>query len=197
MNKYEKYTDEELIILMQGNDGLAEESLLNKYKAVVRKKVRAMYLVGGETDDLIQEGMIGLFKAVRDYRADKAASFVTFAGLCIDRQLYNAIQSSNRKKHGPLNSYVSLSGDEFENELKQLSEQSPEAIVIARENIKGIQRRIKEKLSTFENEVLKSYLEGNDYIQIADMLKREPKSIDNALQRIRAKVKVCLNSENQ
>jgi len=197
MNKYEKYTDEELIILMQGNDGLAEESLLNKYKAVVRKKVRAMYLVGGETDDLIQEGMIGLFKAVRDYRADKAASFVTFAGLCIDRQLYNAIQSSNRKKHGPLNSYVSLSGDDFENELKQLSEQSPEAIVIARENIKGIQRRIKEKLSTFENEVLKSYLEGNDYIQIADMLKREPKSIDNALQRIRTKVKVCLNSENQ
>jgi len=197
MNKYEKYTDEELIILMQGNDGLAEESLLNKYKAVVRKKVRAMYLVGGETDDLIQEGMIGLFKAVRDYRADKAASFVTFAGLCIDRQLYNAIQSSNRKKHGPLNSYVSLSGDDFENELKQLSEQSPEAIVIARENIKGIQRRIKEKLSAFENEVLKSYLEGNDYIQIADMLKREPKSIDNALQRIRAKVKVCLNSENQ
>jgi len=195
MKRYDKDTDEELIALTQKGNQLAEEHLLDKYKAVVRKKVRAMYLIGGETDDLIQEGMLGLFKAVRDYRADKEASFATFAGLCIDRQLYNAIASSNRKKHGPLNLYVSLSDEEFANELKQLSSQSPEAIIIDRENTEGIQKRIKESLSSFENEVLKRYLEGNDYIQIAGLLTKEPKSIDNALQRIRTKVRACLTEK--
>lgn len=192
MNKYEEFSDEQLITLTKDGDQLAEEYLLDKYKAVVRKKVRAMYLIGGETDDLIQEGMLGLFKAVRDYQADREASFATFASLCIDRQLYNAIQSSNRKKHGPLNSYVSLSDEEFETELRQLSGKSPEAIVIERENTEDIQIRIKQSLSPFENNVLKGYLEGNDYIEIARILGKEPKSIDNALQRIRAKVRLCL-----
>jgi len=195
MKSYEQYTDEQLINQMQKGDQAAEEYLLGKYKDVVRRKVRAMYLIGGETDDLIQEGMLGLFKAVRDYRAEREASFATFASLCIDRQLYNAIQSSNRKKHSPLNSYVSLSAEEFEAELRQLSQKSPEAIVIDRESAKGTQKRIQELLSSFENEVLKSYLEGNDYIKIAGLLNKEPKAIDNAIQRIRTKVRACLSEE--
>lgn len=192
MSKYEEYSDEKLIEAMQSGDQPAEEYLLDKYKTVVRKKVRAMYLIGGETDDLIQEGMLGLFKAVRDYKDDKDASFATFANLCIDRQLYNAIQSSNRKKHGPLNSYVSLSDEEFETELRQVSEQNPEAIVIGNEQAKGLRILIQKNLSSFENEVLRRYLEGADYLQIAEELKKPPKSIDNALQRIRSKVKNCI-----
>lgn len=194
MSNYEEYSDEQLITLMQKGEQAAEDCLLNKYKAVVRRKVRTMYLIGGETDDLIQEGMLGLFKAVRDYKDDKDASFATFASLVIDRQLYNAIQSSNRKKHGPLNSYVSLSDEEFEFELKQFSGQSPEAIVIDRESTDGIQERIRQSLSAFENKVLNSYLEGNDYLKIAKTLGKEPKSIDNALQRIRSKVKACITT---
>lgn len=194
MSNYEEYSDEQLITLMQKGEQAAEDCLLNKYKAVVRRKVRTLYLIGGETDDLIQEGMLGLFKAVRDYKDDKDASFATFASLVIDRQLYNAIQSSNRKKHGPLNSYVSLSDEEFELELKQFSGQSPEAIVIDRESTDGIQERIRQSLSAFENKVLNSYLEGNDYLKIAKTLGKEPKSIDNALQRIRSKVKACITT---
>ena len=132
MNKYDGYTDEQLIVRMRDGDEEVAQYLLDKYKYLVRKKARAMYLVGGETDDLIQEGMLGVFKAVRDYREERDASFFTFARLCIDRQLYNAIQSSNRQKHRPLNSYVSLSDEEFEMELRQLSEQNPEAIISTR-----------------------------------------------------------------
>jgi len=192
MNKYDGYTDEQLIVRMRDGDEEVAQYLLDKYKYLVRKKARAMYLVGGETDDLIQEGMLGLFKAVRDYREERDASFFTFARLCIDRQLYNAIQRSNRQKHRPLNSYVSLSDEEFEMELRQLSEQNPEAIIIDQENAAGMEQRIKDSLSSFENEVLKLYLEGSDYIHIAEQLDKPPKSIDNALQRIRSKVKSCI-----
>jgi len=192
MNKYDGYTDEQLIVRMRDGDEEVAQYLLDKYKYLVRKKARAMYLVGGETDDLIQEGMLGLFKAVRDYREERDASFFTFARLCIDRQLYNAIQSSNRQKHRPLNSYVSLSDEEFEMELRQLSEQNPEAIIIDQENAAGMEQRIKDSLSSFENKVLKLYLEGSDYIHIAEQLDKPPKSIDNALQRIRSKVKSCI-----
>lgn len=192
MKRYEAFTDEELIEIMRTGDEYVEEYLLNKYKPLVRKKARAMYLIGGETDDLIQEGMLGLFKAVRDYRREKDASFVTFATLCIERQLYNAIQSSNRKKHTPLNSYISLSDEEFDMELRQFSGQNPEAIIIDQENTAGIQQKIRGSLSGFENQVLKMYLDGADYIGIAEELKKPSKSIDNALQRIRAKVKACI-----
>jgi len=192
MNKYDGYTDEQLIVRMRDGDEEVAQYLLDKYKYLVRKKARAMYLVGRETDDLIQEGMLGVFKAVRDYREERDASFFTFARLCIDRQLYNAIQSSNRQKHRPLNSYVSLSDEEFEMELRQLSEQNPEAIIIDQENAAGMERRIKDRLSSFENEVLNLYLEGLDYIHIAEQLDKPPKSIDNALQRIRSKVKSCI-----
>jgi len=192
MSKYDGYTDEQLIARMREGDEEVAQYLLDKYKYLVRKKARAMYLVGGETDDLIQEGMLGLFKAVRDYREERDTSFSTFAHLCIDRQLYNAIQSSNRQKHRPLNSYVSLSDEEFQMELRQLSEQNPEAIIIDQENAAGMEQRIKDSLSSFENEVLKMYLEGADYIHIAERLEKPPKSIDNALQRIRSKVKSCI-----
>jgi len=192
MSKYDGYTDEQLIARMREGDEEVAQYLLDKYKYLVRKKARAMYLVGGETDDLIQEGMLGLFKAVRDYREERDTSFSTFARLCIDRQLYNAIQSSNRQKHRPLNSYVSLSDEEFQMELRQLSEQNPEAIIIDQENAAGMEQRIKDSLSSFENEVLKMYLEGADYIHIAEQLEKSPKSIDNALQRIRSKVKSCI-----
>ena len=146
---------------------------------------------------IIQEGMIGLFKAVRDYQPDKAASFQTFARLCIDRQLYKAISGSNRQKHQPLNTYVSLSQEtEGERQLRSLWEQNPEAIVIARENVEDLEKRIEECLSSFENQVLECYLRGKDYEQIAAELGRPKKSIDNALHRIRGKVKICMGTTN-
>lgn len=192
MKNFDEYTDEELIERMNHHDEEVEAYLLDKYKPLVRKKARAMYLVGGETDDLIQEGMLGLFKAVRNFRPDKEVPFASFARLCIERQLYNAIQSSNRQKHQPLNSYVSLSDEEFASELIQLSVQNPESIIIDQESTAGIEKRIQTALSDFENQVLKLYLEGADYIQISEKLGRSAKSIDNALQRIRQKVKACV-----
>ncbi len=194
MRNFEALSDEKLIELMkngQEEDDIVEY-LMTKYKPLVRKKARAMYLVGGETDDLIQEGMLGLFKALRDFNPQKEVSFASFARLCIERQLYNAIQSSNRQKHQPLNTYVSLSDEEFASELRQISVQNPEAIIIDQENAAGIEKKIQSTLSRFENQVLKMYLEGADYIQIAERLDRPAKSIDNALQRIRQKVKSCI-----
>ncbi len=192
MKNFDEFTDEELLERINHHDGKVEEYLLNKYKPLVRKKARAMYLAGGDTDDLIQEGMLGLFKAVRDFRPGKAASFSTFAQICIERQLYNAIQSSKRQKHQPLNSYVSLSDEEFASQLIQLSVQNPEAIIIDQESTAGIEKMIQSALSDFENQVLKLYLEGADYVQISEKLDRSVKSIDNALQRIRQKVKACV-----
>lgn len=197
MNDYKQCTDEELLVQLQQGDQDIEEYLINKYKSLVRKKAHAMYLMGGETDDLIQEGMIGLFKAVRDYQEDRNASFVTFANLCIERQLYNAIQISNRQKHKPLNSYVSLSeeGDDAAFEMSELWQSSPENIIIDQENAKGMEEKIKECLSTFENQVLDLYLNGKGYLEIAEILVKSPKSIDNALQRIRGKVKEYLTAD--
>ena len=194
MKNFETLSDEELIVRMRENGDTDEiaEYLLDKYKPLVRKKARAMYLVGGETDDLIQEGMLGLFKALRDFNPAREVSFASFARLCIERQLYNAIQSSNRQKHQPLNTYISLSDEEFASELRQISVQNPEAIRIDQENAAGIEEKIHRTLSKFENQVLKMYLEGADYIQIAERLDRPAKSIDNALQRIRQKVKACI-----
>lgn len=191
MENFDEYTDEELIEFVR-NDSESDEIthyLMNKYKPLVRKKARALYLVGGDTDDLIQEGMLGLFKALRDYQAEKEASFASFAKLCIERQLYTAIQTSNRQKHQPLNSYISLSDDEFATELRQLHVQNPETLFIDQENTLQVKEQIQMVLSEFENQVLKLYLEGADYILIAEKMGKTAKSIDNALQRIRQKVK--------
>ena len=191
MKGYEECTDEELITLLREGNQEIEDYLIDKYKSLVRKKAHAMFLMGGETDDLIQEGMIGLFKAVRDYLPDKNASFATFASLCIDRQIYNAIQLSNRQKHRPLNTYISLSNEEGEPALESenLWQQDPESIVIAKESAVGMQERIRKRLSPFENKVLDLYLEVYGYLKIGEILGKPGKSIDNAIQRIRGKVK--------
>ena len=190
---YEAFSDEELIEkLRQGEDDITDY-ILEKYKPLVRKKTNAMYLIGGETEDLIQEGMIGLFKAIRDYKPDKDASFYHFAELCINRQLYSALEASNRKKHQPLNSYISLSEQEHPDavaaELLVDKESGPEQTVIEQEVWEEYKKRLAQKLSRMENQVLQYYLDGNQYIQIAEMMGKSPKSIDNALQRIRQKIR--------
>lgn len=193
MMPYEAFSDEELIEkLRQGEDDITDY-ILEKYKPLVRKKTNAMYLIGGETEDLIQEGMIGLFKAIRDYKPDKDASFYHFAELCINRQLYSALEASNRKKHQPLNSYISLSEQEHPDavaaELLVDKESGPEQTVIEQEVWEEYKKRLAQKLSRMENQVLQYYLDGNHYIQIAEMMGKSPKSIDNALQRIRQKIR--------
>ena len=190
---YEAFSDEELIEkLRQGEDDITDY-ILEKYKPLVRKKTNAMYLIGGETEDLIQEGMIGLFKAIRDYKPDKDASFYHFAELCINRQLYSALEASNREKHQPLNSYISLSEQEHPDavaaELLVDKESGPEQMVIEQEVWEEYKKRLAQKLSRMENQVLQYYLDGNHYIQIAEMMGKSPKSIDNALQRIRQKIR--------
>ena len=190
---YEAFSDEELIEkLRQGEDDITDY-ILEKYKPLVRKKTNAMYLIGGETEDLIQEGMIGLFKAIRDYKPDKDASFYHFAELCINRQLYSALEASNRKKHQPLNSYISLSEQEHPDavaaELLVDKESGPVQTVIEQEVWEEYKKRLAQKLSRMENQVLQYYLDGNHYIQIAEMMGKSPKSIDNALQRIRQKIR--------
>ena len=189
---YDTCTDEELIARLRAGEREITDYLIDKYKSLVRTRARALYLVGGDHEDLIQEGMRGLFKAVRDYKPGKEASFATFAGLCIDRQMYSAVASSQRQKHQPLNSFVSLSEPVSEQELRLVDEETPEEIMISRENVIGMHERIKERLSKFEYQVLELYLKGYDYTQIAEKLGKQPKAIDNALQRIRSKVReVC------
>ena len=169
--KYEEMTDEELIDQLREGDRQVMDYICDKYKNLVRSKAKSMYILGGDSEDLIQEGMIGLFKAIRDYRPEKESSFYHFAELCISRQMYTAIEASNRKKHAPLNSYVSLS--------------EPESGGIG-ELLEG---RIGEILSDLEKEVLTRYIEGKSYQEISDEMGRHVKSIDNALQRIKNKLK--------
>ena len=193
--KYETYSDEELIEALRKGDTEIADYLMEKYKPLVRKKTNAMYLIGGENEDLIQEGMIGLFKAIRDYNEEKETSFFSFAELCISRQLYSALESSNRKKHMPLNTYVSFSNTEGDNGLsleELLTGQvlSPEQMLIEQEGQKEFASNLKTKLSAMEKKVLYLYLEGNSYTQIGELLNKPPKSIDNSLQRIRSKIKL-------
>ena len=189
MNQYEQYSDEELICrYRQGEKGVSDY-LMDKYKGLVRQRARTMYLIGAEPDDLIQEGMIGLFKAVRDYQPGREASFVTFARICIDRQIYNAVQNSNRKKNMPLNTYISLSQEDSAPLLDHASGQNPESIIIGRENARDLKEEISSRLSRMEQQVFSCFLEGEDYISIAERLGKTPKSIDNALQRIRKKIR--------
>ncbi|MGN8631410.1 RNA polymerase sporulation sigma factor SigH [Blautia sp. HCP3S3_G3] len=189
MDEYQTCTDEELIVRLRAGENVISDYLMEKYKDLVRRRANAMYLIGGEKDDLIQEGMIGLFKAVRDYQPDRKTSFQTFAGLCIERQIYSAIQGSNRQKHLPLNTYVSLSAEEEENTMGEQWAENPEAIVIDRENVRILEEEIKKLLSPLENTVLSYYLDGYNYVQIGEILGKSPKSMDNALQRIRTKIR--------
>lgn len=191
MKQYDGIKDEELISRFKNGESEILDYLMEKYKNMVRKKARTMFLIGGENDDLIQEGMIGLFKAVRDYQPGRDAAFQTFASICVDRQIYNAVQSSNRQKHQPLNSYISLSEQDGENEehLGDNWGENPESIIIDQENVQDLEQEITATLSPMENQVLEYYLAGNGYGEIAQIMGKTPKSIDNALQRIRIKIR--------
>lgn len=199
--------DEARIRAYRDGDSSAVDFLLEKYKYLVRKKARTLYLIGGENEDLIQEGMIALYKAIRDYDADRDSSFVRFAEICIEHQLYNVIKGANRMKNSPLNSYISLysplgsSEDSAQREtladtLLPNELMNPEDILIDRENVTDIQSAIEEKLSPFEKRVVELYIDGCSYQQIAKSLNKSPKSIDNALQRIKKKISSMLNKPN-
>ncbi len=185
-------TDEELVRCSRTGDTEATDVLVGKYKNLVRRKANAFFLIGGDTDDLIQEGMIGLFKAVRDYDEARESSFLNFATLCIDRQLRTAIERNNRKKHMPLNNYVSIDheGDQepLEETLLSLQAVSPEELVIRAEDLEEIRRRVSEELSPMEKGVLSLHLSGLSYVQIAERMGKNQKSVDNAMQRIRKKL---------
>ncbi len=197
-NDYRNQTDEALIGELRGGREEITDYIMEKYKNLVRKRANAMFLIGGDTDDLIQEGMIGLFKAIRDFKADKDASFYHFADLCITRQIYHAVEASQRKKHLPLNSYISLNTqmgregeDTFLDVLESFENANPEQLVIEREDSRAIKEKLRNDLSRFERQVVQLYLQGLSYRQIAHQLGKEPKSIDNALQRIRGKIKMA------
>ncbi len=200
MKEFSDFTDEELIIRYRDGDKQIMDYLMDKYKHVVRSKASRMFILGADKDDLIQEGMIGLFKAVRDYDSGRDASFLTFAELCVSRQMYTAIQAANRKKHLPLNSYISLyknSEDEIlEGQLigaiRDFSEQNPEEILIDRENVEALQTIIDQELSTFERQVLELSMTGMGYIDIARLLGKDPKSTDNALNRVKTKIRKAI-----
>ena len=183
-------SDEQLAVSAAKGDDAALTVLTVRYMPVVAGRALGYFSDGYDSDDLIQEGMIGLFQAVRDYQPDKNTLFSTFANLCVVRQLCKAIEVSGRKKHKPLNAYVSLSGDDSPLlEAFDFSQQIPETIVIDRENTEQMRNKIRECLREFENEVLYLHLEGKTYTQIAVLMEKTPKSIDNALQRIRGKIK--------
>lgn len=196
MNKYDTLTDEQLIKNLRSGENEITDYIINKYKFLVKKKAKAMYLLGGENDDLIQEGMLGLFKAVRDYDESQEASFYSFADLCISRQMYTAIEASRRQKHIPLNSYVSLyeEGDEqpLIDTIQTVKESNPEELFLNKEYFQMVEAELKKSLSDLENRVLYLHLLGMDYQTIARLLDKSPKSIDNALQRIKGKTEKIL-----
>ena len=197
------YTDEEIIEEVREGEASGIDELFERYKNVVRSIASTMYLIGGENEDLIQEGMIGLFKAVQEYDPGRDASFGTFARLCITRQIYSAVKASGRKKHIPLNTYVSWyeeTKDEDEGgravEVKDMLRASdatePEKVVLSHEKSEEIERAIEEELSAFEKNVLELYVTGMSYSDIADVLGKNEKATDNAIQRIRGKLKKYL-----
>ena len=201
----ETMEDEEIVELSRSGDKDAEEFLVNKYKNFVRAKARSYFLIGADREDIIQEGMIGLFKAIRDYRFDKLSSFRAFAELCITRQIITAIKTATRQKHIPLNSYVSLNRPVFDEDsdrtlmdiISGTKITDPEELVISREEYDDIEDKMGELLSSLEWQVLMSYLEGKTYQEIAVALKRHVKSIDNALQRVKRKLERYLVKRNE
>lgn len=196
MSDYSALKDEDVIGLVREGDALAQDFLLNKYKTFVKTKARAYFLIGADREDIIQEGMIGLYKAIRDYSSQKNASFKSFAELCVNRQLITAIKAAGRQKHMPLNSSVSLNKTVYDDEsddtyidMLESAEAvtSPETIFIGIENRNSIVEHIMEALSSFEKKVLSFYLQGKTYSEIAKATGKSEKSIDNALQRVKKK----------
>lgn len=181
--KYQGLTDDELMERLGAGESDVMEYMLDKYKPLVKRQARTMYLIGGENDDLIQEGMIGLFKAIRGYHQSKESTFYSFAELCITRQMYTAVQSSLRMKHAPLNSYISL-----EEEPEILSKRNPEDLLIDQENLENRYDQIEKCLSSMEKLVLELYLEGKTYGQIAAIIGKNEKAVDNSIQRLKKKL---------
>ena len=197
------YSDEEIIETVREGEASGIDELFERYKDVVRSIASTMYLIGGENDDLIQEGMIGLFKAVQEYDPGRDASFGTFARLCITRQIYSAVKASSRKKHIPLNTYVSLYEEnkdddesgrsvEVQDMLRAGNATDPEQVVLSNEKSEEIERAIEQELSPLEKNVLELYITGKSYSDIADVLGKNEKAMDNAIQRIRGKLRKYL-----
>ena len=204
--KYETMTDEELIDSLREGEAPIMDYICNKYKNLVRREAKSMFILGADTEDLIQEGMIGLFKAVRDYDSGRDASFFTFAQLCISRQMYTAVQASKRKKHLPLNTYVSLDSQEDSGEQKgqeqplvellaDRTKLNPEELVLDKERVDYLERAMEKELSEFEKQVLDLYRTGMNYSQIARVLGRDEKATDNALSRAKQKIRGLLKNE--
>lgn len=198
MKNYEQETDEVLVEWIRKGDNAALDFLMNKYKNLVRSRARTLFLVGADKEDLIQEGMIGLYKAVRDFEAERKVSFQSFAELCISRQMYSAIKGSNTKKNQPLNNYISIDSmggtEENESPLEHLlgnnfeKNKNPEQLVLDKESASVLEYTIVGQLSDLEHRVLEYYMKDMNYSQIAEALGKEPKAVDNALQRIKKKL---------
>ncbi len=195
-NRFEGLTDEQIVRIGQTGDEKAVEFLLEKYKYFVRSKARGYFLIGADHEDIVQEGMIGLYKAVRDYKEERQSSFRAFAELCITRQIITAIKMATRQKHIPLNSYVSLNRPVYDEDsdrtlldtIAKAEQANPEELFISREDMQVIEDRLGKALSPLEKRVLMLYMEGKSYQQISEVLGRHAKCIDNALQRVKRKL---------
>lgn len=195
---YKKTDDNELVKLAQAGDKAALEAILMRYKPLVHKKSQPYYLAGGDDDDIVQEGLIGLYTAVMDFDSDKFPLFNVFAGVCIERRIISAVKKASRMKHSPLNSYVSLSGnaDDDEAALGEMigsGSADPERIVIERESAQGLEGKITGLLSPFELKVLLCHLNGKSYRETAELVGKDVKSVDNAMQRIKKKLETVLH----
>ncbi len=197
--------DEEIVKLAKNGDEFATEYLISKYKNFVRVKAKSYFLVGADREDIIQEGMIGLYKSIRDFRADKLSSFRAFAELCITRQIITAIKTATRQKHIPLNSYISLNKAIYDEDsdrtmldiLSGTKVTDPEEVFISHELSGDLREKIQQNLSELESQVLMSYLEGKSYQEMAKELNRHVKSIDNALQRVKRKIEKTLGDKDR
>lgn len=200
---YAEMVDEDLVETAKNGDDRASEFLINKYRNFVRVKAKAYFLIGADREDIIQEGMIGLYKAIRDFRRDKLSSFRAFAELCITRQIITAIKTATRQKHIPLNSYISLNKPIYDDDSDRtlldviggMKVSDPEELVINEEASARMRARIRRNLSELEHRVLSAYLEGKSYQEMANELRRHVKSIDNALQRVKRKLERNLEQE--
>ena len=201
--EFENKLDEEVVDEAKKGDCRAQEYLISKYENFVKAKAKSYFLIGADKEDIYQEGMIGLYKAIRDFKADKLTSFKAFAEICVTRQIITAIKTATRQKHIPLNTYISLNKPIYEEDsdrtlidvLSELKITDPEELIIGKEQIKHIEGEMAKVLSDLEMEVLQSYLDGKSYQEIACDLDRQAKSIDNALQRVKRKLEKCLYYE--
>lgn len=197
-------TEEEIVLEAKLGNSLAQEIIINKYEVFIKGKARSYFLIGADKEDIYQEGMIGLYKAIRDFKNEKETSFKAFAELCITRQIITAIKTATRQKHIPLNTYISLNKPIYEDESERtlldvlvgLKITNPEDVIISKEEVANIELKMSKVLSGLELEVLNSYLDGKSYQEIAVDLDREAKSIDNALQRVKRKLEKSLSKKN-